>query len=70
MIYSWEDLRTGANGTLKELIPGRRCRLILGEQDVSCFSYNAVLLDAQQGTDAFLYRCGIFIVLKVSILII
>ncbi|CAA6659906.1 unnamed protein product [Spirodela intermedia] len=64
VIYSWEDLRTGVKGTLKELLPGRRCRLILGEQDVSCFSYNAVLLDAQQGTDAFLYRCGIFIVAK------
>uniref|UniRef100_A0A1D1Y6U2 Methyltransferase-like protein 13 n=1 Tax=Anthurium amnicola TaxID=1678845 RepID=A0A1D1Y6U2_9ARAE len=65
VIHSLEDLRLGTKGVLKELIPGRRCHFVLGEQGVSCFSYNALLLDSQQQTDAFLYHCGIFIVPKI-----
>ncbi|MQL76478.1 hypothetical protein Taro_008867, partial [Colocasia esculenta] len=65
VIYSLEDLRLGAKGNVRELIPGRRCRLVLGEQGDSSFSYDAVLLDSQEQTDAFQYHCGIFIVPKI-----
>ncbi|XP_077250290.1 S-adenosyl-L-methionine-dependent methyltransferases superfamily protein isoform X2 [Tasmannia lanceolata] len=65
IIYSFEDLQLGAKGDLKELIPGRRVRLTLGEQGMSCFSYKAVLLDAQKQSQQFVYHCGVFLVPKI-----
>lgn len=64
ILYSLEDLQLGAKGNLKELLPGRRCQLILGEQGSSLYSYKTVLLDARQQPDPFLYHCGVFIVPK------
>ncbi|KAL8026596.1 hypothetical protein ABFX02_14G038600 [Erythranthe guttata] len=46
ILYSLEDLTLGAKGNLKELEPGRRLKLILGEPGVSRF-YNAILFDAK-----------------------
>ncbi|XP_010929746.1 uncharacterized protein [Elaeis guineensis] len=62
--YSLEDLLLGAKGNLKELLPGRRCQLILGEQGSSLYTYKTLLLDARQQPDPFLYHCGVFIVPK------
>ncbi|KAJ4955169.1 hypothetical protein NE237_011952 [Protea cynaroides] len=64
ILYSLEDLQLGAKGDLKELIPGRRFQLNLGEVGVSRFSYKVVLLDAQQLAEPFLYHCGVFLVPK------
>lgn len=64
IIYSLEDLQLGAKGNLKELCPGRRFRLTLGERGGSLYSYKTVLLDAQQQPDPFLYHYGVFIVPK------
>ncbi|KAF8402117.1 hypothetical protein HHK36_013069 [Tetracentron sinense] len=65
ILYSLEDLQLGAKGDLKEIIPGRRFQFTLGEQGESRFSYKAVLLDARQQSDSFLYHCGVFLVPKV-----
>ncbi|KAJ0988886.1 hypothetical protein J5N97_007242 [Dioscorea zingiberensis] len=65
ILYNLEDLLLGAKGNLKELQPGRRCNLILGEQGDSLYSYKTVILDAKPQPDPFLYHCGVFIVLKV-----
>ncbi|XVF84603.1 hypothetical protein PTKIN_Ptkin17bG0050600 [Pterospermum kingtungense] len=64
IIYSLEDLQLGAKGDLSKLSPGRRVQLTLGEEGVSHFLYNAVLLDAKQQSGAFSFHCGIFIVPK------
>ncbi|KAL8106172.1 hypothetical protein AgCh_029834 [Apium graveolens] len=64
ILYSLEDLRLGAKGDLSELKPGRRVQLTLGEPGCSQFLYKAVLLDAQQQSDPFLYHCGVFLVPK------
>lgn len=64
ILYSLEDLRLGAKGDLSELRPGRRVQLTLGEPGCSQFLYKAVLLDAQQQSDSFLYHCGVFLVPK------
>ncbi|XP_010248173.1 PREDICTED: uncharacterized protein LOC104591078 [Nelumbo nucifera] len=68
VLYTLEDLQLGAKGDLKELLPGRRIQLTLGEVGNSHFSYKAVLLDAKQQYDPFLYHCGVFLVPKVSML--
>lgn len=65
ILYNLEDLLLGAKGNIKELQPGRRCSLILGEQGDSLYSYKTVILDAKQQPDPFLYHCGVFIVPKV-----
>ena len=64
-VYCLEDLRLGAKGNLKELQPGRRCKLVLGEQGESLYTYKTVLLDAKQKLGPFSYNCGVFIVPKV-----
>ncbi|URD73342.1 Methyltransferase domain [Musa troglodytarum] len=61
---SLKDLQLGAKGALNELVPGRRCQTILGEQGSSLFHYKAVLLDSHQLSEPFLYHCGVFIVPK------
>lgn len=66
IVYSLKDLQLGAKGALNELVPGRRCQTILGEQGSSLFHYKAVLLDSQQLSEPFLYHCGVFIVPKVG----
>ena len=66
-VSSAENWMAEAKAAFKELNPGSRFRLTLGKEDISAFSYNAVLLDACQGTDAFNYHCGIFLVPKVCI---
>ncbi|KAL5702867.1 hypothetical protein ACHQM5_028031 [Ranunculus cassubicifolius] len=66
ILYSLEDLKLGAGGDLKELSPGRRLQLTLGEDGQSLFSYEAVLLDAQQQSDDFTFHCGVFLVPKDS----
>ncbi|KAH7683108.1 Endothelin-converting enzyme 1 protein [Dioscorea alata] len=65
ILYNLEDLLLGAKGNIKELQPGRRCSLILGEQGDSLHSYKTVILDAKQQPDPFLYHCGVFIVPKI-----
>ncbi|RRT79082.1 hypothetical protein B296_00025992, partial [Ensete ventricosum] len=65
VVYSLQDLQLGAKGALNELVPGRRCQTILGEQGSSLFHYKAVLLDSQQLSEPFLYHCGVFIVPKI-----
>eukprot|EP00261_Vitis_vinifera_P034341 XP_019075584.1 PREDICTED: methyltransferase-like protein 13 isoform X2 [Vitis vinifera] len=64
LIYSLEDLQLGAKGDLLELSQGRRFQLTLGEYEGSRFSYRAVVLDARQMTEPFLYHCGVFLVPK------
>ncbi|KAK1313849.1 hypothetical protein QJS10_CPA06g02039 [Acorus calamus] len=64
-IYSLEDLQLGVKGDLKELTPGRRIQISLGEPGCSRFSYKAVLLDSHHQSDPFSYHCGVFIVPKV-----
>lgn len=66
IVYSLEDLQLGARGNLKELLPGRRCQTILGNHG-SLYHYKAILLDSKQHSEPFLYRCGVFIVPKVSL---
>ncbi|KAK1287100.1 hypothetical protein QJS10_CPB19g01422 [Acorus calamus] len=63
-IYSLEDLLLGVKGDLKELNPGRRIRISLGEPGCSRFSYKAVLLDSHHQSEPFSYHCGVFIVPK------
>ncbi|KAK9081157.1 hypothetical protein Syun_030520 [Stephania yunnanensis] len=65
ILYSLEDLHLGAKGDLKVLAPGRRFQLVLGEEGGSVFSYKAVLLDAKEQLDAFIYQCGVFLVPKI-----
>ncbi|RVW83011.1 Methyltransferase-like protein 13 [Vitis vinifera] len=67
LIYSLEDLQLGAKGDLLELSQGRRFQLTLGEYEGSRFSYRAVVLDARQMTEPFLYHCGVFLVPKASL---
>ncbi|KAF6166361.1 hypothetical protein GIB67_034912 [Kingdonia uniflora] len=62
ILYSFKDLNLGAKGDLKDLIPGRRLQFNLGEEENPHFSYKAVLLDAQQKDDPFVYNCGVFLV--------
>ncbi|KAF5192434.1 Methyltransferase-like protein [Thalictrum thalictroides] len=62
ILYSLEDLQLGAGGDLKQLIPGRRLQLFLGEEKQSKFSYKAVLLDAQQQAEEFNFHCGVLLV--------
>ncbi|XP_073013391.1 uncharacterized protein [Typha latifolia] len=64
ILYSLQDLQLGAVGSVKELLPGRRCHLILGEEGTSVYGYKAVLLDARQQSEPYLYHCGIFLVPK------
>ncbi|XP_058103272.1 uncharacterized protein LOC131246849 isoform X2 [Magnolia sinica] len=64
ILYSFEDLQLGIKGDLKELSPGRRIQLTLGEQGDSLFSYKAVLLDSPQQSYPFAYHCGVFLVPK------
>ncbi|GAV59002.1 LOW QUALITY PROTEIN: Methyltransf_11 domain-containing protein, partial [Cephalotus follicularis] len=65
VFYSLEDLKLGVKGDLTKLHPGHRFQLTLGGERGSRFSYKAVLLDARQQSDQFLYHCGVFIVPKV-----
>ncbi|KAK4387993.1 eEF1A lysine and N-terminal methyltransferase [Sesamum angolense] len=67
ILYSLEDLNLGAKGNLKELEPGRRAKLILGEPGVSHFIYNGILLDAQQDSGPFSYHFGVFLVPKTRV---
>ncbi|KAL0433021.1 UNVERIFIED_CONTAM: eEF1A lysine and N-terminal methyltransferase [Sesamum latifolium] len=67
ILYSLEELNLGAKGNLKELEPGRRAKLILGEPGVSHFIYNGVLLDAQQDSGPFSYHFGVFLVPKTRV---
>lgn len=64
ILSSIEDLQLGAHGDIKELIPGRRVKLILGDKGDSNFSYKAILLDSRQQPDPFIYSCGVFLVPK------
>lgn len=66
IMYSLQELQLGAKGNLKELQPGRRFQVVLGEQGESLYTYRTVLLDAKQQLAPFLYHCGVFIVPKVS----
>lgn len=59
IIYALEDLKLGASGNLMELSPGRRILLTLGNR------YRAVLLDAQELSDQYLFHCAVFLVPKV-----
>ncbi|KAL0863717.1 hypothetical protein Bca101_042835 [Brassica carinata] len=63
LLYSHEDLKLGVKGDLAELTGGRRVKFTLGSQG-SDFSYRAVLLDAQNQTEPFVYHCGVFLVPK------
>lgn len=65
VLHSLKDLQLGAKGNMAELSPGRRVQLTLGQQGASCFSYKAILLDAQQQSGPFSYNCGVFLVPKV-----
>ncbi|ONK77227.1 uncharacterized protein A4U43_C02F4390 [Asparagus officinalis] len=64
IMYSLQELQLGAKGNLKELQPGRRFQVVLGEQGESLYTYRTVLLDAKQQLAPFLYHCGVFIVPK------
>ncbi|KAK9138331.1 hypothetical protein Sjap_008925 [Stephania japonica] len=65
ILYSLEDLHLGAKGDMRVLAPGRRFQLMLGEEGGSVFSYKAVLLDAKEQLDVFIYQCGVFLVPKI-----
>ncbi|XP_011073798.1 methyltransferase-like protein 13 isoform X2 [Sesamum indicum] len=67
ILYSLEELNLGAKGNLKELEPGRRAKLILGEPGVSHYIYNGILLDAQQDSGPFSYHFGVFLVPKTRV---
>lgn len=67
IMYSLEDLQLGAEGDLRKLSEGRRLKVILGGQGDSRFSYRAVLLDARQQSDPYVYHCGVLIVPKVRL---
>ncbi|XP_050372239.1 uncharacterized protein LOC126790137 [Argentina anserina] len=60
--YSLEDIKFGAKGDLTKLRPGRRFQLTL--RGGSNFSCRAVVLDAKEISDTFVYHCGVFIVPK------
>ncbi|XXG50309.1 hypothetical protein AAC387_Pa02g4344 [Persea americana] len=64
ILSSIKDLQLGTKGDLKELIPGRRVQLMLGENGDSHFRYKAILLDSQQQSGQFMYRCAVFLVHK------
>ncbi|KAF3323675.1 methyltransferase-like protein 13 isoform X1 [Carex littledalei] len=65
LLFSLKDLQLGAKGELKELIPGQRFQLILGEEGNSLYCYKAVLLDAKAQSEPFTYHCAVFIVPKI-----
>lgn len=65
ILYSFSDLKLGAQGDLTKISQGRRFKLILGEQGVSRFTYKAVLLDAHEHSGPFMYNYGVFLVQKV-----
>lgn len=65
ILFSLRDLQLGAIGDLKVIVPGRRRQLILGEQGSSLYCYKAVLMDAKNQNETFVYHCGVFIVPKV-----
>ncbi|KAJ3697307.1 hypothetical protein LUZ61_001012 [Rhynchospora tenuis] len=65
VLFSLKDLQLGAKGELKELIPGRRFQLILGEEGSSLYCYKAVLLDAKMQSEPFAYHCAVLIVPKI-----
>ncbi|KAK4433816.1 eEF1A lysine and N-terminal methyltransferase [Sesamum alatum] len=67
ILYSLEELNSGAKGNLKKLEPGRRVKLILGEPGVSHFIYNGILLDAPQDSGPFSYHFGAFLVPKTRV---
>ncbi|KAF3456615.1 hypothetical protein FNV43_RR01269 [Rhamnella rubrinervis] len=64
IMNSLEDLKLGVKGDLRKLSQGRRLKVTLGGEGDSRFSYRAVLLDAQQQSDPYVYHCGVFIVPK------
>ncbi|KAF7016228.1 hypothetical protein CFC21_029888 [Triticum aestivum] len=64
ILFSLRDLQLGAIGDLKVIVPGRRRQLILGEQGSSLYCYKAVLMDAKNQNETFVYHCGVFIVPK------
>lgn len=66
VVYSYEDLQLGVKGDLKQLLPGRRAQLTLGDQWDAQYSYQAVLLDAKDLSESFLYQFGVFLVPAVS----
>lgn len=49
------------------LQPGRSVKLILGEPGISNFLYNAILFDAEQDSEEFIYEYGVFLVPQVSL---
>ncbi|XP_014508535.1 methyltransferase-like protein 13 isoform X1 [Vigna radiata var. radiata] len=61
LLYSVEDLQED----LLKLSQGRRLQITLGGPGCSTFSYRAVILDAEELADPFIYHCGIFIVPKI-----
>lgn len=64
ILYSLEELQIGAKGDMKQLVPGRRTRMTLGEPGISRFNYNAVIMDSYERFGPFLYGCGVFLVPK------
>ncbi|KAL9689097.1 hypothetical protein QQ045_033528 [Rhodiola kirilowii] len=56
--YALEDLKLGVKGNIMELCPGRRIQLTLGDR------YRAVLLDAHEQSDSYLFHCAVFLVPK------
>lgn len=64
ILYSFEELQIGAKGDMKQLVPGRRTRMMLGEPGISRFNYIAVIMDSYERFGPFLYGCGVFLVPK------
>ena len=56
VLLSLRDLQLGAIGNLKVIVLERRRQFILGEHGSSLFFYKAVLLDAKNQTETFVYN--------------
>lgn len=64
IVYSFEELQIGAKGNMKQLVPGRRTRVMLGKPGISRFNYNAIIMDSYERFGPFSYGCGVFLVPK------
>eukprot|EP01018_Ginkgo_biloba_P035512 Gb_15125 [translate_table: standard] len=64
ILYSMEELEIGVKGDMKQLIPGRRASIILGNHGISRFDYRAVVMDAYEAFGPFIYFCGVFLIPK------
>ncbi|XP_057837789.1 uncharacterized protein LOC131047991 isoform X2 [Cryptomeria japonica] len=64
LLNDLKDLEIGAKDGMKQLLPGRRMNIMLGEHGISRFNYRAVIMDSYERFGPFSYSCGVFLVPK------